>query len=103
MIESLVLILDVIIGLFLGSFFFGGLWWTVREGVRSARPAFLFLGSFVFRNGVVLIGFYFIAAGGRWERMVASLFGFLIARFGIVRILKSPRLISKEPFYAPQP
>jgi F1F0 ATPase subunit 2 len=100
--ESFVLILNVFIGVLLGSLFFGGLWWTVREGVRSSRPAILFLCSFFLRNGVVLIGFYFLVFGGHWERLVEGLFGFLIARFGIMRILKNPRLFSKEPLHAPQ-
>ena len=33
----------------LGTMFFGGLWWTVRTGVSSQRPALWFLGSLVLR------------------------------------------------------
>jgi F1F0 ATPase subunit 2 len=29
-------------GLLLGAIFFGGLWWTVRKGVSSKRPALWF-------------------------------------------------------------
>ena len=43
--EWLMLALTWMAGLLLGAIFFGGLWWTVRLGVASRRPALLFLGS----------------------------------------------------------
>ena len=46
------------VGLVLGAVFFGGLWWTVRKGVASPRPALWFVGSMLLRTGVVLAGFY---------------------------------------------
>ncbi len=33
----------LVTGVLLGAMFFGGLWWTVRKGVSSARPAGLVL------------------------------------------------------------
>ena len=41
-------------GLALGGFFFLGLWWTVRWGLVSPRPALLFLASVLLRMGVTL-------------------------------------------------
>jgi F1F0 ATPase subunit 2 len=43
--EALMLGLAGVAGLLLGAIFFGGLWWTVRKGVASSRPALWFLGS----------------------------------------------------------
>ena len=56
--EPLMLVLAVVAGVLLGAIFFGGLWWTVRKGVSSTRPALWFLGSLLLRTGIVLAGFY---------------------------------------------
>ena len=45
----------------LGAIFFGGLWWTVRKGVASRRPALWFLGSLLLRTSIALAGFYVVA------------------------------------------
>ncbi|WP_435010699.1 ATP synthase subunit I [Tundrisphaera lichenicola] len=71
-------------GILLGMFFFGGLWWTIRKGVSSEKTAFWFLGSLLIRTGTIVLGFYWIA-GGQSSRLVASLLGFLVARFILVR------------------
>jgi len=64
----------------LGAFFFGGLWWTVRKGVSSARPALWFLGSMLLRICVALAGFSLVA-GANWKRLILCLLGFVMARF----------------------
>lgn len=74
-------------GFGLGLIFFGGLWWTVRRLPTAANPALLFLGSFLLRTSAVLAGFYFLAAG-RWERLLACLVGFIVARLLLVQRLK---------------
>ena len=66
-------------GLFLGAMFFGGLWWTVRKGMSSTRPALWFFGSLLLRMSLALAGFYFVGRG-HWERLVACLLGFVTAR-----------------------
>ena len=93
------------IGVALGVFFFGGLWWTVRTGLRAKRPELWFLFSSVLRVSVVLAGFA-AASDRRWERLVACVLGFAIARLLSVewsrgRIL-TVRLGAKER-HAPQP
>jgi F1F0 ATPase subunit 2 len=98
------LALALVAGAFLGAFFFGGLWWTVQKGVRSEVPAFWFLGSLLLRTGLILGGFY-LAAQGHWSRLVALLFGFLMARFIVVRRLtRAPAEqchLEEEPTIAP--
>jgi F1F0 ATPase subunit 2 len=86
--ETLTLVLAGPAGLLLGTLFFGGLWWTVRMGVSSKRPVLWFFGSLLLRTGIVLAGFYFVS-GGRWERLVACLLGFVIARFIVTLRLRS--------------
>lgn len=82
-------------GLLLGFVFFGGLWWTVRNGVLSKRPALWFLGSMILRTGIVLAGFYGVS-GSHWERLVACLLGFIGARFAVMRLTR-PSKEEKPP------
>lgn len=76
-------------GAMLGAAFFGGLWWTVRRGMRSNRPALWFLGSLLLRLGIILAGFYLVASG-HWDRLLACLLGFVAARFLMTRLAGSP-------------
>ncbi len=85
--EPIFLILSLITGVLLGAFFFGGLWWTIQKGLTSQNPALWFFVSFLLRTGAVLAGFYFIS-GERWDRMVACLLGFVVARFVVLKIKK---------------
>ncbi len=81
--DLLALALALFAGALLGTFFFGGLWWTVQKGVVSERPALWFLGSLLLRTGLILAGFYFVSQG-HWSRLVACLVGFLVARIIVV-------------------
>lgn len=87
--KVLILGLACIAGGALGATFFGGLWWTVRRGMASRRPARWFLVSLLLRTGIVLAGIYLVA-GGRWDRMVACLLGFAVARLVVVRLTAIP-------------
>jgi F1F0 ATPase subunit 2 len=84
-----------LLGGMLGAAFFGGLWWTIRKGTISAQPALWFLGSLLLRMGVVLAGFYYVGQG-RWERLVACLLGFLLARLAVTHLTR-PILETRLP------
>ena len=73
----------------LGTIFFGGLWWTVRRGVSSKQTALWFFGSLLLRMSIALAGFYFVSAG-HWNRLLACLLGFIIARFIVTRLTGPP-------------
>ena len=75
-------------GMGAGLFYFGGLWWTVRRLPTARQPALLTFGSFLVRTGVSLVAFYF-ASGGHWQRILASLLGFIIVRVFLVRRIRS--------------
>jgi F1F0 ATPase subunit 2 len=77
--EVLVLAPAFAAGVLLGSLFFGGLWWTVVGGVSSPRPALWFLGSMLLRTSVTLAGFYLVGRED-WQRWLACLLGFVLAR-----------------------
>ena len=87
--ETLMLLVVGAAGLVLGAVLFGGLWWTVRKGVSSPRPALWFVGSMLLRAGIVLAGFYCVG-GGQWQRLFVCLLGFIIARFLVMRLTRAP-------------
>jgi F1F0 ATPase subunit 2 len=89
-------------GVFLGAFFFGGLWWTVRTGVAAKRPALLFLGSLLLRTGITVAGFYFVS-GGHWQRLLAGLLGFAMVRFIVTRLADPPVEFRDSPEKGGQP
>jgi F1F0 ATPase subunit 2 len=102
--ETLPLALAWLAGGALGAIFFGGLWWTVRKGVSSPRPALWFFGSLLLRMSIVLAGFYFVS-GGQWKRLVACLVGFVIARVVVTWLTrpagKTPNRLTQEARHAP--
>ena len=92
--ETLILLLAVVAGALLGGLFFGGLWWTVRRAVSSKSPALWLLGSLLLRTGIILAGFYMLARG-HWERLLACLLGFLVARLLVMRLTRT--LVERHP------
>ncbi|MDR0361631.1 MAG: ATP synthase subunit I [Planctomycetota bacterium] len=82
-------------GVGLGVFFFVGLWWTIHRGVGSRHAALWFAGSTLVRIGVALAGMYW-STGGRWEKLLACVLGFIVARVLVTR-LAGPPLASVDP------
>lgn len=90
-------------GFMLGALFFGGLWWTVRQGISSGQVVLLFLGSMLVRTCIVLFGFHFIF-GNDWKRILTGLFGFIIARLMVTRLTRAkehPVIVDRESPHAP--
>lgn len=85
--ETLGLLLSLIAGVGLGVVFYGGLWWTVRRGLASPRPALWFIGSLLLRTGMTLGGFYLVS-DGLWQRLLLCLLGFVIARPLVTRLTR---------------
>ena len=77
--------LAFIAGLALGTFFFGGLWFTVKKAVSAKMPAIWFFSSFIFRVSVVMLGFYYISPGG-WQPLIVTILGFIVARFIVTHL-----------------
>ncbi len=97
--EIINLLPALLAGIVLGWLFFGGLLFTVRLGLSSKRPHLLFFGSMVIRMAIVVVGFYYVG-GDNWQKMIACLGGFLIARVIITQITKqhkqSRQVLRKE-------
>jgi len=96
------------IGIAAGTFYFGGLWWTVKKLPGAHRPEFLSLASFLLRAVVILTVFY-AATQGKWDRLIFCLVGFSLARLVLLRRIglrtdKSKRLnrLGKETVTQPK-
>jgi F1F0 ATPase subunit 2 len=77
-------------GVLLGTFYFGGLWFTVRRLPDTRHPALLTMVSFLGRMFITLAGFYFIM-GSRVENLLACLVGFLLARQLLIKVLRNEK------------
>lgn len=77
-------------GVGLGAVFFGGLWWTVRRIASSQQAGLWILGSVLLRMGIAMGGFYVVAQGS-WERLLACLAGFGVARAGVTWLTREPK------------
>ena len=101
--RTLIWLAAVVAGLLLGIVFFAGLWLTLRKAVCSERPALWLLGSQFLRTGLALSGFYLVA-DGHWQRLLACLLGFVIARFMVTqftgRRVAPPSCSRKEVLHA---
>ena len=102
--ETLILALAWVAGGALGMLFFGGLWWTIRKGLSSQQPALWFFGSLLVRTSVALAGSYFVS-GGRWERLLVCLLGFVMARLVVTWMTRpsgeNPTCPVREANHAP--
>jgi len=98
--DRLLLALAWAAGCGIGSVFFGGLWWTVQKGLSSRQPALWFLSSLLVRTGVALAGFYFVS-GGKFERLLVCMLGFVTARAAVTWLTKPKVQSSSEARSAP--
>ena len=99
----------LVAGILLSTVFFGGLWWTVRLGIRSKRPGLLFLGSMLLRVSIVLSGIYWVV-GDSWQRLLVCMLGFILTRMIIIRLTRlriddqipqDQRVLSSQSYEAP--
>ena len=87
--DPLILAIDLLAGVLLGTFFFGGLWWTIRSSSPSQWSGLLFSASLLLRMAVAVTGFYLVSHG-EWRKLVACLAGFLLARIAVTRLIHIP-------------
>ena len=81
--------LAALAGLLLGAIFFGGLWWTVRKGLSSRRPALSFTASLLLRMGIAIAGFNWVGhtiGQSTWQPLLLCLLGFVVARPLVLRL-----------------
>ncbi len=84
-------------GLVIGAVYFAGLWWTVQRLPHARRPWLLVLGSSFVRT-VLAVALLWLLSGGQWQRLVAGLLGFVLARLVVTRVLgRRPAPAVEEP------
>ncbi len=86
MASGILLFLVFLGGIAIGFFFYSGLWLTIQRLPRSSRPGMLAAGSLLLRLALGLLAFHLVM-GGRWERLLVCLAGFLLDRLLLVRHL----------------
>jgi F1F0 ATPase subunit 2 len=91
-----ILSVSLMAGVLIGTFFFGGLWWTVQKSLTSNNPVLWFFGSTLVRTGFAVAGFYFTSRGD-WRNLLVCLLGFVIARVVVTRLTRT----SNKGIHAP--
>jgi len=77
-----------VLGVVLGTIFFGMLWWTVRRGLTARNPGLWFGLSALGRMGSAFAGLYFLARGGGPAAVLACLLGLLVARVAVTHLVR---------------
>ena len=88
MIDWPLYLISFIAGVALGIAFFGGLWLTIQKALSAKRPAVWFIASLLIRSALVIGGLYW-ATGQRWQRLLVSMFGFILSRFLVLYVKKA--------------
>lgn len=57
----------ILAGLLLGTFFYGGLWFTIKKCVTVKSSSLLFLISMLLRTLIAVGGFYFLSSGNIYK------------------------------------
>lgn len=88
-----ILLISVMIGMVLSIIYFGGLWYTVKYIERLRRPYLLIIFSFLARNAIVLIAFYYLMIY-HWSYLITAFAVFIITRQIIIARTKISTEIS---------
>ena len=80
----------ILAGLFLGGWYFLGLWWTIRRIPVATHIPQLYLLSLAVRLLVIAVAIYGVIKWYDWLHLLAFLAAFLVARrFVIAYLVKS--------------
>lgn len=89
------LTLMVPVGAALGAAYLAALWINVRQVTRARHPGVVLAIGTAARI-TFLLGAFYLVTGGHWQRLVACLLGFLLARLIVMWRLRA-RGKSLEP------
>lgn len=89
------MILAFVGGIFLGIFFFGGLYFTIEKMQKIKHPALFMVLSLLIRMAILLLGFYLLM-NSQYQNLLAALVGVLISRFILIRKLGNTKEIPKK-------
>lgn len=92
----------ILAGLFLGGWYFLGLWWTIRRIPVAVHPSQLYLLSLAVRLLVIAVAFYGVIKWFDWLHLLALLAAFLVARRLVIAYLvksDAPEAWSVKSFF----
>jgi len=88
--ENMNILISFFTGLVIGALFFYGLWITLTKLTTLNMPSLWVFGSSLFRIMMSLAGLSFVIfldSEGQLKRVILFLFGFLIARYLMTKIV----------------
>ena len=80
----MILLVQLCAGIFIGLFYFGGLWLTLDKMTECGRWGLWLVASFLLRSTMVVFAFWLLA-GGDWRRILALAAGFTLVRLLAVK------------------
>lgn len=88
----------ILCGFALGVLYFLGLWLTLRDLPAKKHLRFKIVLSFFVRAGLLAAAFFYLM-GHNWQRMVALIMGFWLARLVMIRRVKTnfPKTSGETP------
>lgn len=90
MTDPLGLVVAALAGVAIGALFFAALWLSLHVTAVRAYGAFWLPLCALLRIGATLAGFYWVAAGD-WQRLLACVAGFMLARVVATRLARPLR------------
>ncbi|WP_423822276.1 ATP synthase subunit I [Salinisphaera sp. SPP-AMP-43] len=84
------LVIAALAGAVIGALFFAALWLSLHVAAVRAYGAFWLPICALLRIAVTLAGFYWVAAGD-WQRLLACVAGFMLARVVATRLARPSR------------
>lgn len=88
-----IILFSGVTGIALSIIYFGGLWYTVKYIERLRRPYLLVMLSFLVRNAIILIAFYYLMIH-HWSYLITAFAAFIITRQIIITRTKNSTEIS---------
>ncbi len=79
-------------GAAIGGIYFGGLWLTVKRMPFAAKPAFLFIASFLLRTASLAASLIVIALLGEWYHVLLALGGIMTVKILLTRKTRNGEL-----------
>lgn len=82
------MLISFLIGLLLGSIYFGGLYYSTQKFNNAKNPALFMILSFILRMGFLIAGFYYLSKSG-YKNILIGLLAVMLVRFFMLFSIKN--------------
>lgn len=82
------MLISFLIGLLLGSIYFGGLYYSTQKFNNAKNPALFMILSFILRMGFLITGFYYLSKSG-YKNILIGLLAVMLVRFFMLFSIKN--------------